>query len=210
MQKEKEFHNVLKGYNMLLYFAGTMIMFDPSNECIYDFWTEGILKKLPVKSNNPLFHQASSLLRQSAEDKDIYSRMKEDYRRLFDEKGLLLASPHKSAYVGLSDFGDINDKVEDFYKSYGWKSRFHGMIKEDHIGIELLFLSIMIDKLLEFDDDVCNKEMKKEIRRFIRNHMSNWIPEWNRRVQENSFSASYKGISSLVLSCTEDISDLLA
>ena len=59
--------NVLKGYNMLLYFAGTMIMFDPSQECIHDFWTQGILKSLPVTSTNPRFIKAASLLHQSVD-----------------------------------------------------------------------------------------------------------------------------------------------
>ena len=46
-------NNILKGYNMLLYFAGSMIMYEPSEECIVDFWTNGVLKKLPVSSSNP-------------------------------------------------------------------------------------------------------------------------------------------------------------
>ena len=43
---------------MLLYFAGSMIMYEPSEECVVDFWTNGILKSLPVSSSNPNFIQA--------------------------------------------------------------------------------------------------------------------------------------------------------
>ncbi|MBP1667108.1 MAG: hypothetical protein H6Q23_1968, partial [Bacteroidetes bacterium] len=61
--------NLLKAYNMLLYFAGSMIMKEPTEECVIDFWTNGNLKKLPVKSSNPRFIKAASILRESCEDK---------------------------------------------------------------------------------------------------------------------------------------------
>ena len=45
---------------MLFYFAGSMIMHEPSEECIVDFWEKGILKNLPVSSSNPNFVKAAS------------------------------------------------------------------------------------------------------------------------------------------------------
>jgi hypothetical protein len=38
---------ILKGYNMLLYFAGSMIMYEPVEECVADFWSNGMLSTLP-------------------------------------------------------------------------------------------------------------------------------------------------------------------
>ena len=34
MDNKSQNHNILKGYNMLFYFAGSMIMYEPSEECI--------------------------------------------------------------------------------------------------------------------------------------------------------------------------------
>ena len=48
---DKKKKSLLKGYNMLLYFAGSMIMNEPVEECIVDFWQRGILKTLPVGRN---------------------------------------------------------------------------------------------------------------------------------------------------------------
>jgi uncharacterized protein YqgQ len=64
-------HNILKGYNLLLYFAGSMIMYEPIEECVVDFWKQGILAKLPVSSSNPNFARAASLLRESCSDKSL-------------------------------------------------------------------------------------------------------------------------------------------
>jgi TorA maturation chaperone TorD len=205
--------NVLKGYNMLLYFAGTMIMFEPNAECLADFWTNGILKNLPVKSNNPRFIKAASLLRNSCEDKSVcISRMKDDYLALFTGLGNPLAPPYESVYRSTEHliFDKQTTEVREFYSSYGWKSKFEGKIPDDHLGIELLFLTILIEKYLEFDDETCEKEMKNEICRFIDQHILSWVPDWNQHIQEHANTLSYKGIGTLILACIEDLYSIMS
>jgi putative dimethyl sulfoxide reductase chaperone len=205
--------NILKGYNMLLYFAGTMIMFDPSHECIFDFWTGGILKKLPVKSSNPRFIKAASQLRASVEDVSTnYEKMKEDYIQMFSGREKSLAPPFESVYRSNDHlmFSKPSLDVRDFYQSYGWISKFKNKIPDDHLGIELLFLTIMIEKYLELDDSVCNIEMRKEIMRFINEHILSWVPQWNDNIQQNAITTSYKGIGTLIHACIEDIYSLMA
>jgi TorA maturation chaperone TorD len=204
--------NVLKGYNMLLYFAGTMIMFDPSQECIHDFWTNGILKSLPVSSYNPRFIMAASRLHQSVGDQDsCVIKMKEDYLKLFTGAGNPLTPPFESVYRSKDHllFDRQTAEVREFYRSYGWESKFKGSIPDDHLGIELLFLTLMIEKYLEFEDEACNSEMRNEIRRFIDQHLLSWIPEWNEQVQKHSNTLSYKGIAMLILACVEDIYSIM-
>ncbi len=181
--KVEEDHNILKAYNMMLYFAGTMIMWDPSNECIHDFWTEGILNSLPVSSQNPRFLKAAAQLRSSLSDeKDRYERMQDDYLALFTGKGTPLAPPYESVYMNDDHllYGKQAGEVREFYRSYGWESKFKNQLPDDHIGIELLFLTLMIEKYLQLDDDACRKEMKNEIKRFINTHLFTWIPRWDR------------------------------
>jgi TorA maturation chaperone TorD len=210
--KNDDQHNVLKGYNMLLYFAGTMIMFDPSQECIHDFWSQGILKSLPVSSRNPRFIKAASQLRQSVGDqKSRVEMMKEDYLTLFTGTGNPLAPPYESVYRSRDHL--MPDKqtpeVREFYKSYGWESKFKGKIPDDHLGIELFFLTLMIEKYLEIADEICNSEMRIEIRRFIDQHLMSWVPDWNKKIQEHANTLSYKGISTLILACTEDLYSIM-
>jgi TorA maturation chaperone TorD len=199
-------HNILKGYNLLFYFAGSMIMHEPSEECIVDFWEKGILKNLPVSSSNPNFIKAASQLRDSFVDKSTFGKMlHEDFLRLFTVN--VLAPAYESRYNNnISENNDFHhQKVTEFYNSYGWKSKFRGRIDDDHLGIELLFLTIMIDKYLLLDDEACRGEMKKEIRRFINSHVLSWVPSWNDRIQNNANTLSFKGIGNLILACSEDI-----
>lgn len=199
-------NNVLKGYNMLLYFAGSMIMFEPNEECITDFWTKGILRNLPVSSTNPNFIKAASQLRDSCSNPDFSGRsLHEDYLRLFTGRDRALAPAFESIYKNHTPPGQKAESVTEFYRSYGWESKFKEKISDDHLGIEILFLTIMIEKYLEFEDEACKREMGNEIRRFIRKHILSWIPEWNKDIQAHSKTLSFKGVGTLILACSEDI-----
>jgi TorA maturation chaperone TorD len=204
-------HSILKGYNMLLYFAGSMIMYEPSEECVTDFWTNGILKNLPVSSSNPNFIKAASQLRESCLDKNICGKMlHEDYLRLFSINDSTLAPANESFYSRNNQGeGNVEAEVSEFYKSYGWVSKFKGKIQDDHLSVELLFLTLLIDKYLVLDDNACRGEMKKEIRRFIDQHILSWIQEWNMLVQVYSNTLCFKGIGTLILACAQDIFSIL-
>jgi len=203
--------NILKGYNMLLYFGGSMIMYEPNEECVNDFISNGIVNTLPVNSGNPRFVEAAAQLRQSCENLTLCKQVLiDDYNRLFANSGLLLAPPFKSLYITeVQQKGSSQENVSDFYNAYGWKFRSRYNIPDDHLGIELLFLTLLTDKYLSFDDEACKVEMKSEIRRFIVQHIFSWIPEWNRKVQEKAQTTCYKGIASLIYASCEDIYRLL-
>ena len=205
-------HNILKGYNMLFYFAGSMILHEPAEECIVDFWEKGILKNLPVSSSNPVFVNAASQLRDSFPDRTIFRRqLHEDYLRLFSKQAQALAPAYESLYLKAmpEKTGYPSPNVTEFYSAYGWESKLKGKIADDHLGIELLFLTRLVDKYLLLDDVPCRGEMRKEIRRFINHHILSWVPEWNKKIQRDAQTLSFKGIGNLILACSEDIFTLL-
>jgi putative dimethyl sulfoxide reductase chaperone len=208
MDIEHREQSILKGYTLLLYFAGSMITYEPSEECIVDFWKNGIVKSLPVTSSNPNFIKAASQLRESCDDKNLCGKaLKDDFIRLFSRQELKLAPAIESLYDKNSIYvqGNQTGTATEFYNSYGWISKFKGKIQDDHLGVELLFLTRLIDKFFVLDDTACQCEMKKEILRFIDNHILSWVGEWNRKMQAHSNTLCFKGIGSLILACTEDI-----
>ena len=207
MESTRSQNSVIKAYNMLLYFSGSMIMNEPVEECVVDFWSKGILKTLPVKSSNPRFVLAASQLRESCEDKTLCKRvLQEDFNLLFSGQGVPLAPPLESNYTdSIINEASGAGKVSDFYDSYGWQKRSRYNVPDDNLGIELLFLTLLMDKYIALDDEACRKEMRKEIRRFLKNHVLSWLPEWNERMQENARTLCYKGISTLIYASCEDI-----
>lgn len=212
MKRDKENINLLKAYNMLLYFAGSMIMKEPSDECINDFWTRGTVKNLPVKSSNPRFIKAASILRDSCRDKDTCrEKMVADYRRLFDSDGPRLVPVCESEYTDrLNDDFPARTTVDEFYRTYGWNPDQHHHVPHDHLGIELLFLTRLTDKFTSFDDEPCMRELGKEIIRFINLHILSWVPAWNDRMQQHAQSECYKGVGYLIYACIEDIRGILS
>lgn len=212
MLSNEELKNLLKGYNMLLYFSGSMILSEPTDECVVDFWNSNRLKQLPVSSSNPRFLKASSLLRNSCSDKEICSKkLSDDYLRLFETEGLPLAPALESIFKKHPDGSSKQDDyVSCFYDSYGWDYSLRGKIKADHLGIELLFLTRLLEKYLQLDDEPCRVEMRKEILRFINSHVLSWIPAWNKAVTENSRTFCYKGIADLIYASVEDINNILS
>jgi TorA maturation chaperone TorD len=198
--------NILKGYNLLLYFAGSMITSEPTEECVIDFWTNNTLKKLPVSSLNPRFLKAASMLRYPFADKNKCRQMlSDDYFNLFSESGLPLAPARASIYLADKRRRiTIDREITEFYNAYGWQTWKPGK-PSDHLGIELLFLTKLVEIYLSLDDEPSCCEMKKEICRFIDNYILSWIASWDEDIQEHAHTQCFKGISTLVYACTEDL-----
>lgn len=212
MNMDKEKVNLLKAYNMLLYFAGSMIMKEPTDECIHDFWTEGKLKNLPVKSSNPRFIKAASILRDSCIFEDTCRvQLVRDFHRLFDKSGPRLAPASESEYLSSINNTQVSGiSARDYYRIYGWHPDQIFDVPSDHLGVLLLFLTQLTDKLARMDDEPCTREMQNEIKRFIDLHILSWIPVWNEDVQKNAQSRCYKGISNLIYASIEDVSSILS
>ena len=200
--------NLLKGYNMMLYFAGSMIMNEPTEECVIDFWAKGNLKMLPVSSMNPRFIEAAALLRDSCEDKKICREMlRKDYNRLFAESGLPLAPAYASVY--LNNNRNAEEEIEKYYNSYGWEYKSDIKIAHDHLGIELLFLTKMVNNYLSAEDERSFNDIRLAIRQFIDLYILSWIPRWNDDIISQAETLCYKGIATLIHACTEDIYSIL-
>jgi TorA-specific chaperone len=136
--------------------------------------------------------------------------LQNDFKRLFSTPVLALAPPVKSFYMDKSVPDHSNDEpVTDFYNSYGLKKRTRYNISDDNLGIELLFLTLLVDKYISFEDEACRIEMRAEIRRFVSQHILSWLPEWNLRMQEHANTAGYKGIANLIHASCEDIYDIM-
>lgn len=197
---------------MLLYFAGSMIMNEPTDECIIDFWARGNLKKLPLSSLNPRFIEAATILRDSCIEKELCREMLvKDFNRLFSQSGLPLAPAYASVYLNskyINGFAD--EKIGEYYNSFGWEYQSNQKIANDHLGIELLFLTRMMDNYLKSENDLSFYKTRKAIIQFLDLYLFSWIPDWNKDVLSQAKTLCYKGISTLLYACTEDIYDILA
>jgi len=204
--------NLLKGYTMMLYFSGSMVMFDPTTECVYDFWTKGIIKHFPVSSSNPDFIKAAGLLQESARRaSNKYELLKEDFLRLFTGNGKPLAPPVESFYRGDEQLisGRTVGEIKNIYRKHSWESRFINKIPDDHLGIEILFLTHLIEKYIDSREKSANQSLGSEITEFIQEHMLSWIPLWKDDVIKHANTFAYRGIALLVMASLEDVKTII-
>jgi len=204
--------NLLKGYTMMLYFSGSMVMFDPTTECVYDFWTKGIIKHLPVSSSNPDFIRAAGLLQESARRASNKSELlKEDFLRLFTGTGKPLAPPVESVYRNEEHLisGIIAEELRNIYRNHSWESKFKNKIPDDHLGIELLFLTYLIEKYTNLKEKSASHSFANEIVEFIREHLLSWVPQWKDDVIKYANTFAYRGIALLVFSSLEDVKTVI-
>lgn len=212
MNFEENNSNVLKGYTMLLYFAGSFILNEPSEECIKDLVDAKIFKKMPVSSNNTNYVLASSFLNNlNNTNKIAYDDILADHLNLFGGSGEGSAPPYESFYRSKEHLLNQEQarEVRNIYRSYGWKSSAEGQIPDDHLGIEIQFLNLMLEKYLDIEDNACHRELQKDIKKFIDTHIQAWIKEWNNDVQQNAISDFYRGVGYLVVACTQDVYHLV-
>lgn len=200
--------NFFAAYSILLSFTGSFILYQPKSGCISDLIQMDMLRKLPVESDNPNFIQAASYLRKINPDHPLdYDEIIRDHLELFGGKGKGHAPPYGSVYL-LKDhilYDKISLEVRKVYNSYGWKSEMEGKLPDDHLGIEIQFINLLLQKYRELEDDVCRKEVREDLIKFIETYIKPWINKWNLSVQENAESDFYKGIAYLTLSGIEDI-----
>ena len=200
--------NFFTAYNMLLSFAGSFILYQPERDCINDIIEMDLFKKLPVNSDNPKFIHAASYLRKINTEHPLdYDLIINDHLELFGGKGHAPAPPYSSVYMSPDHI--MNDTVSietgKIYNAYGWTSKLKGEIPDDHLGVELQFINLLLNKYTELEDDVCRREIRTDLLKFIGTYINPWISEWNRSVQEHAETDFYKGIAYLITSGMEDI-----
>lgn len=211
-QSEKDNNNLFTAYDMLLSFTGSFILFEPQQGCINDMVEKDMFGSLPLESDNPHFILGASYLRKINTEGNIdYDEIIDDHLELFGGKGKASAPPYGSVYM--SKDHTMNDKsvmeVRKIYKAYGWKSKMEGKVPDDHLGIELQFINLLLAKYPELEDEVCRKEIRNDLVRFIERFINPWISDWNTNIQEHSASNLYRGIGHLTVACLEDVYSLM-
>lgn len=151
-----------------------------------------------------LYRLFSSLFMREPDD-DVIMRMKETFNMKFSDTPNEIRSdfahilthdihlsPHESLYVyPLGDtprlWGRAAEKVRAFYESAGLMIDEETELAPDHLGVELLFMSYLIE----------NGLLEKQ-KRFIEEHLSQWVAEYCREVERHASTMFYKEVAILL------------
>lgn len=195
MIKEKEIIEVILNNRVYLYellhtvFAGV-----PNEELLKIIGNEHTEMAFYIISDgeDSILYKMSKFVRtiddKVKEDSEYLSNVKSEYMRLLVGPGRLIAYPWASTYLGKEKilFQESTLKVREIYRKYGFRTHEYKKVADDHIAIELHFMSKMSQIVKEaFESD--NEEkmiyfLKAQVE-FIKEHMLKWIPKYTKNIQ---------------------------
>lgn len=171
-------------------FLSRMFVEEPPFELIEDIVQDKI--KFPTVSSHDDFTEGMSLFSNFAEGdknaRDIHEKLCREFTRLFIGPVPLLY-PYESRYIDGSMMAKSLIKVKEEYRKAQLKKVNDYHEPEDHIAMELGFMS-----------NLCIKETKESIRKqsdFLQNHLSKWVPAFCDELCAKSNNDFYKGIGKI-------------
>jgi len=202
---------LLQAYTALFLFLGGSVSMSPGESGLPHLCDAGLLRNLPVGSTNNRFEAASRLLKSPCPFKQqCHSAVADNYKGLLAMNGTAEAYPAASRWINTgSSVMERHLELSNIYKRYGYSRAAEGGLSEDHLGIQLLFANLLIEKYLTEDDNEIRAMIGRDLLDFINNQMLNWIPRWAEAVSGSSKTKCYTGISGLIAGGLEDVRDIL-
>lgn len=202
---------LLQAYTTLFLFLGSSVSMTPGESGLPHLCDSGLLRNLPVESTNNRFKTASHILKSPCPHKHrCHLTVGDNYRSLLTGNEEAGAYPAASRWVNTGrsaeeDYGDLNS----FYGRYGYSKTDDSGLPPDHLGIQLLFTNLLLEKYLTEDDYEIRAMIGRDLVQFISNEMLSWLPRWAEAVSDKSQTKCYTGISGLIIGGLEDVREVL-
>lgn len=202
---------LLQAYTSLFLFLGGSVSMTPGESDLSHLCDVGLLRNLPVSSTNTRFARAVRLLRSPCQLKQhCHNAVGDNYHSLLSGSSTAEAYPASSNWIKSDRPAEVHyEELSALYRRYGYIYGDQSGMAPDHLGIQLLFTNLMLEKYLTEDDYEIRAMIGNDLTRFIREEMLNWLPRWTEAVTEKSRTKCYTGISDLIVGGLEDVLDIL-
>jgi len=202
---------LLQAYTALFLFLGSSVSMSPDKSGLPHLCDSGLLRNLPVESHNEEFMKASRLLRSPCPFKQqCHVTIDNNYNSLLSDRSNALAFPAATVW---KSYGKAKEEhhltLARLYANYGYAKAKECTLDPDHLGIELLFVNLLLEKFLTEDDNEIRAMIREDLQQFIRGELLAWLPRWAEKVSEQSVTKCYTGISGLIIGGLEDVSEIL-
>lgn len=130
-----------------------------------------------------------------------FDLLKQDSMKLLIGLDFMPAPPWESVYF--SDkrmlFQEQTRQVRDWYARFGLQIEHLNQEPDDHIGLELLFISHLASSALQaLDEDAQLYEGLLQAQRdFLTEHLLRWGPAWAKLVKQHATTDFYRGVAYL-------------
>jgi putative dimethyl sulfoxide reductase chaperone len=215
-----DWQETLTGEMLLLGILGRIFYTYPNNEertWLQSLIDEEIFSEAPFAIGRDETTAGLKFLQKWGEDgltDEIFEKLQSDYTRLFIGPGKVIAAPWESVYFGEErlTFQEQTLEVRNWYRRFGLQAEKIYQEPDDHIGLELLFLSRLAAlgvQALDKEDDSSFQELLEAQRGFLEQHLGAWALTWCGLVEINARTDFYRGLAYLTRGAIIALSDVL-
>ncbi len=215
-----DWQEMLTGEMLLFNMLGRIFYTYPTNDeriWLQSLSDQEIFSEAPFASEKEETNAGLKLLQNWAKQglsNEIFEGLQADYTRLFIGPGKVVAAPWESVYFNEErlTFQEQTLDVRNWYRRFGLEAEKIYHEPDDHIGLELLFLSHLADlgiQALNEKDDVRFDELMDAQCKFHKQHVGAWAMTWCGLVEGNARTEFYKGLATLTRGALSELSELL-
>jgi len=198
---------------------GKLLFDEPDKEWLDTVAKEGVFEEIPFANEQEDVQQGMALLSTWNEENKIglslkaFEAIRDDYMALFIGPGNVLAPPWESIYFTKERviFQEETLQVREWYRRFGLESEKLYHEPDDHIGLELAFISQLASMAFrsleegngQFDALV---EAQKD---FLSNHTLKWVGSWVDLVLNHAKTDFFKGVSLVIRGVMKELQQTL-
>lgn len=169
---------------------------------------EDIFSESPLGDTRPDVQRGLALLRNWAQSErsgissESFDDLRADYTQLLVGTGHVLAPPWESVYFSEERlvYQEQTLQVRAWYRRFGLEAENRYQEPDDHIGLELAFVSHLAQQALaalEQQEQSAFEAMIAAQREFLSKHLLRWAPQWCNLVESQANTDFFRGIALL-------------
>lgn len=204
----ENWNELLVGESLLLGMLGKALYGEPDIVWLDQLISEDIFSEPILEMDEPevtigleILNKWTSENRKGLSDEAI-DMLQRDFMVLFVGPGKLLAPPYESVYFGKDRlvFQERTFQIREIYRIFGLEIELGNHEPDDHIGLEISFVSYLAKMALQGLQEGDEKKFNEYIvakSRFLSEHLLQWSAAWSALVINHAKSDFYRGIGYL-------------
>jgi TorA maturation chaperone TorD len=215
-----EWQEALTGEMLLLELLGRIFYCYPENEertWLQSLVDEDVFSEVPFAADENETKAGLELLQKWGKNgiaDEVFGNVQADYTRLFIGPDKVLAPPWESVHFGDDRliFQQRTLEVRAWYQRFGLEAERIYQEPDDHIGLELLFLSHLATlgiQALNEQDNARFEVLLNAQREFFKKHIEIWASIWCNLVKKHAQTDFYKGLAHLTLAAISALAEML-
>ncbi len=217
LYSQDEWMSLLTGETLAFSLLGRALYGEPDRVWLQSLAADDIFAEAPLGNDQPDVQAGLQLLQEwtmrnrEALNDEAFAALAADYTRLFQGPGKVLAPPWESVHSSEErmTFQQQTLDVRNWYRRFGLQAIRLYQEPDDHIGLELIFVSHLAQRGLQAlaqNEAAAFEELIAAQRDFLTEHLLNWAALWSKSVHTQAGTDFFRGIALLTKGVLAEVS----